>query len=160
MFLVQLTILIHTHTHNTDTHTQTHTYIHLASSRGLVVKSEWTICPGVDAKVIRDSLKKNYTTFCGAITRCKNAQGRGLIVRLGSSCEMLDAWQMQWAVQGRLELCRSLWSWFLVIKCVRCNFGPLLCNVQLFCRLCRMLLLKASAVGKVKALALCSFDSN
>lgn len=116
----------HTRTH---TLTQTHTYVHLASSRGLVVKSEWTICTGVEAKVIRDSLKKNYTTFCGAITRCKNAQGRGLIVRLRSSCEMLDAWQMQWAAQGRLELCRSLWSWFLVIKCVRCNFGPLLCNV-------------------------------
>lgn len=74
----------------THTHTQTNSDTHLASSRGLVVKSEWTICTGVEAKVIRDSLKKNYTTFCGAITRCKNAQGRGLIVRLGSSCEMLE----------------------------------------------------------------------
>lgn len=162
----------------------THAHTHSISSRGLVVKSERAICTGVEAKVIRDSLKKNYTTFCGAITRCKNALGRGLIVRLGSSCEILDAWQMQWAVDSavasfglrlRLRLglknClrRSLWSWFLVIKYVRCNFRPLLCNVQLFCRLCRNFYWKASTVGKGKGigvgfgsglLALGSFTGN
>lgn len=46
---------------------------------------------GSRPKVIWVSLKKNYTTFCGAITRCKNAQGRGLIVRLGSTCQMPHA---------------------------------------------------------------------
>lgn len=87
----------------------------------------------VELKVIWDSLKKNYTTFCGAITRCKNAQGRGLIVRLGSTCEMPHA-----GLSGRMhDKCKGQdsahgRSFTLVPRnqiqspSVRCNFVRLL----------------------------------